>query len=41
LLGLEDARPLAMHAMATLSIAGLSRWHAMLSVPRLERAFVS
>ena len=41
LLGLEGARPLAMHAVATLSIAGLSRRHPRLSVPRLERAFVS
>src|SRR5258708_7164251 len=30
-----------MHAVATLSIAGLSRRHLRLSVPRLERAFVS
>jgi hypothetical protein len=40
LLGLEGARPLAMHAIATLSIAGLSRRHSRLSVPRLERALV-
>ena len=41
LLGLEGARPLAMHAVATLSIAGLSLLHRRLSMPRLERAFVS
>src|SRR5258708_20484054 len=41
LLGLEGARPLAMNAVATLSIAGLSLLHRGLSMPRLERAFVS
>src|SRR5258708_32484204 len=41
LLGLEGARPLAMNAVATLSIAGLSLLLRGLSMPRLERAFVS
>src|SRR5258708_38402864 len=41
LLGIEGARPLAMNAVATLSIAGLSLLHRRLSMPRLERAFVS
>ena len=35
------ARPLAMNAVTTLSIAGLSLLHRRLSMPRLERAFVS
>ena len=39
LLGLEGFRPLAMNAVATLSIAGLSLLRRRLSMPRLERAF--
>jgi hypothetical protein len=41
LLGLEGARPLAMNAVATLSICRLSQLHPRLSVLRLERAFIS
>ena len=40
LLGLNGGRPLAMHAIATLSIAGLSRRHPRLAIYRLERVFV-
>src|SRR5262249_60717870 len=41
LLGLKGGRPLAMHSIATLSIAGLSRRHSRLAVPRHKRGFVS
>jgi hypothetical protein len=41
LLGLKGDRPLAMHAIATLSIAGLSQRHSRLAVPRHKRVFVS
>ena len=40
LLGLKGGRLLAMHANAMLSIAGLSRRHSRLAVPR-QREFVS
>jgi len=36
-LGLKGDRPLAMHAIATLSIAGLSRRHPRLVVRRPKR----
>jgi len=40
LLGLKGGRPLALHAIATLSIAELSRRHSGLAVPRHKRVFV-
>ena len=39
-LGLQGDRPLAMHANAMLSIAGLSRRHSRLAVPRHNQVFV-
>jgi len=41
LLRIKGGRPLAMDAIATLSIAGLSRRHSRLTVPRHKRVFVS